>query len=510
MPQNQNDTVPITGPDGKPYSFPKGTTKDQAISYFKSKGIGAPTKKAEEKLTFEQTPIGQQVEAAKGVGKGLLETGTALSPLINKIPGVGEYLAPKEGIAAAKDIAKPTNTAQTVGKIGEGIGEFALGETAFAKGAKAVAMLPRLRSLLGSTRYAKVVQEMVKAGAITEAQARAHGEEHPETSALTTAATAGLGEYVGKPLQEAIKKSGPKIYESVNRYIGLQKTDLPKWERLSLEDAQEVGKTVAERAGIKGTLDEQAKAIEAARSGIQDETDALITSSTGRLVNLHGNLRAIKTKLTQDILKRGLDVGGSATRAVAANEAEFMNYAPNLTAKKALELRQTIGKDIHWNSLADTTDIRQMYLAELYSSLNEGIKNALGTADAARFSSLNRQQSRLIIARDAAREKILAKSLGIPKGFIARTTAGALAGAHLGGLGGYVAGGDWRSGAEKGAIAGALVGAVAGPSAEVREKQALQQLFPALKEAAKKSPKVARALEIYEAQGGGSGSFAAQ
>lgn len=35
------ETVKVRGPDGKRYVFPSGTTKDKAVSYFKTKGIGA-------------------------------------------------------------------------------------------------------------------------------------------------------------------------------------------------------------------------------------------------------------------------------------------------------------------------------------------------------------------------------------------------------------------------------------------------------------------------------------
>ena len=54
-------------------------------------------------------------DLAKGVGEGALQDVNSVSRLINKIPGVGETLAPSAGINAARQIATPANTTQKVG-----------------------------------------------------------------------------------------------------------------------------------------------------------------------------------------------------------------------------------------------------------------------------------------------------------------------------------------------------------------------------------------------------------
>ena len=76
--------------------------------------------------TMLQKAMAGAKDVAKGVGEGLIHTGTSLSPLLNKIPGIGETLAPSSGIKAAKELERPTNTAQTIGKTGEQIGEWLL------------------------------------------------------------------------------------------------------------------------------------------------------------------------------------------------------------------------------------------------------------------------------------------------------------------------------------------------------------------------------------------------
>ena len=63
-------------------------------------------------------------ELAKGVGEGAMQTVNSVSRVINKIPGVGETLAPSSGIAAARNIATPANKTQRIGAGIEQAAEF--------------------------------------------------------------------------------------------------------------------------------------------------------------------------------------------------------------------------------------------------------------------------------------------------------------------------------------------------------------------------------------------------
>lgn len=73
-------------------------------------------------------------EAAENVGigfaKGAGQTTETVSKVLNKIPGVGEYLAPSEGIRAEHPMMETHGAAQTVGAGLESIGEFVLGDEA--------------------------------------------------------------------------------------------------------------------------------------------------------------------------------------------------------------------------------------------------------------------------------------------------------------------------------------------------------------------------------------------
>ena len=91
---DQTQTVDVHGPDGKLYKFPKGTTKDKAISYFKKKGIGV--KQTAPKSTF--TPTGPDPAKVKesmtgGVKSNILSGVDYASKELPAIGGAGFGLA---------------------------------------------------------------------------------------------------------------------------------------------------------------------------------------------------------------------------------------------------------------------------------------------------------------------------------------------------------------------------------------------------------------------------------
>lgn len=74
---------------------------------------------------------------AKGFAKGIGDTTSGISHLLNKIPGVGETLAPSEGITALDQMDKTNGTSEGIGKGAENIAEFAMGDEALSGVAKA-------------------------------------------------------------------------------------------------------------------------------------------------------------------------------------------------------------------------------------------------------------------------------------------------------------------------------------------------------------------------------------
>lgn len=68
----------------------------------------------------------QLEDYAKGFGQGALQTTTAVSRLLNKIPGIGETLAPSQGVRAMRQLATPQTTAERLGAGTEQAAELLL------------------------------------------------------------------------------------------------------------------------------------------------------------------------------------------------------------------------------------------------------------------------------------------------------------------------------------------------------------------------------------------------
>jgi len=134
--------------------------------------------------------------AALGAGKGAASTVGDVSSIINKIPLVGEILAPSEGITALKTESKPEGTAEKVGYGVEQISEFLAGDEAL----KSLSVAQRL-GLAGklaeyaksSPRLAAILDHGLQAmrqGTVAGAQSYVHGAT--PTDALKTAGLATL------------------------------------------------------------------------------------------------------------------------------------------------------------------------------------------------------------------------------------------------------------------------------------------------------------------------------
>lgn len=88
---------------------------------------------------------GTAADIARGVGKGLHSSAAGISSLLNKIPGVGETLAPSRGVAAYHAMAEPSNTGEQVGKgIEQGVEFFLPAGLEEKAGLKALELAPKL------------------------------------------------------------------------------------------------------------------------------------------------------------------------------------------------------------------------------------------------------------------------------------------------------------------------------------------------------------------------------
>lgn len=516
-----DENVQVKGPDGKTYAFPKGTTKESAIGYFKKKGIGAaPAAQTSAPGAKGSGAVGALGDVAVGFGKGVMETVNTVSKGLNKIPGIGETLAPKEGIAAVDKMTESQSTAQSVGKAGEVAAEYAAGEGALktlvtalkVKNVGMVASLVRKYPWLSKVAVSGMKNYVLGAGS-----AAAHGEDDPGTSGAIAAVAGMAGEGVASKLEKSASKALPKTYDAVNDHLGLSKGNLPKWERGSIGDVRDVGKTVMQHGALKGSVEETHIAVEMARERVQQQTENLVGMAVGsRAVPVHAELSNINQKVAKHFLDMGKDINGVTTNASNSIYNEFKGITnPNMSAKEAFALKKKIGSQIDWNNLKGTENVRQMFLGELYSSLDDHIEQALPGGAGKMYGQLNRTHNRLIIARQASGAKIVADSMKeAHKPGLASRAATVATHAAVGAVGGALVGagaGHTTEGAEGGAVIGAISGArgeVRLPRADIAVRKGMATASKAMAAAARKSPALARAIESATAsQGGGSGSI---
>jgi hypothetical protein len=111
--------------------------------------------------------IGALKGAGEGFVKGAGQTVSGVSHIINKIPKVGEVLAPSQGVHAADQMEQTHGIAEGVGSGLEGLAEFATGDEALeavAKGARLVEMarkFPAVADALKMAESSKVLSKIM-------------------------------------------------------------------------------------------------------------------------------------------------------------------------------------------------------------------------------------------------------------------------------------------------------------------------------------------------------------
>lgn len=186
---------PLAALGGIPASgiSPTGTEKTPLLDE-----LGAP-------LASSDPAVARRIgDVAVGAVKGLGDTVSGVAHMIHKIPGVGETLSPESGIKALDILDTSKNPEQTVGKIGEGIAEFATGDEALeglAKAHKLVALAakyPTVAKVLDlATAHpwlAKIITEGLKSGTVGGVEGGVKGAQKDQAvKGAVTGATVGAG-----------------------------------------------------------------------------------------------------------------------------------------------------------------------------------------------------------------------------------------------------------------------------------------------------------------------------
>jgi hypothetical protein len=387
-------------------------------------GIAAPQGTAGTGHTGRDVATGVAQGAANTTGN--LVSGTAR--LLNKIPGVGEYLAPEQGIrsleARTKQVSTPENTTQKVGKYGEQIGEWMIPSGAEEKAATLVGEhLPQLARF--GVPAARALTGAGEAGLRSASQG---GE-------FKTGAEIGAG---GSMLGEAGRALAPKAAETAlgisNRLRGHGRTI---GEAALNETTGIRPETIAQQAATKlrtltGNLESAAgNATGAGQMGTTAPAHAILDNA---IANAPRNAPGYRAKL--ESLRPLLELNPNAG-------AQNRVFNP----EEVLELKRGIDKEIsswdHAAKLSVDPVKRQLYRA-LDSELDRTVPEAQALNQ--RISSLIPVKQRAEqLTRNAGLGQRIAHRIGAHTGALAATGIGAGIGGGLGyhraGIPGAIVGG---------------------------------------------------------------------
>jgi hypothetical protein len=376
---------------------------------------------------------GTGVNLAKGAIKKMAEPAATLAGGLNKLPWLGELLAPSQGVSAFKQAVQPSNTAQTVGGIGEQAGEMAVTGAPLRAGAEALAAkLPFLAKYFAPV--ARIGAEALNTGM----SAAAHGQP--------IGTSAGIGA-AGGALGEAFDAVAPTF---VNKALGIAGKDMKYGQtpaQAILDNTSGIRPaTIARQAGQKASsLTRQME------SGIADATQQTVSGQAGM----------ISTDPAHQVLDDAL---ASAPRNATTYKDKVSSLRDLLslddtgrrefTPDEILEMKRGIGKEISsWDSTArrNVTPVTK----QLYRSLDSQLDAAApGNAE------LNQQIGSLITGSKRA-DATAGRRSGVVTQLLSRGVP-----ATAGGALGYSQGGP--KGAAVGAAAGTLLATPAGQMALAR------------------------------------------
>lgn len=222
----------------------------------------------------------QVADFVPGLVKGAGQTVHTVSNLINKIPYVGETLAPKAGVEALNTMTTPKTTGEKIGVGAEGLGEFLLGDEAL-KGlslAEKAGILAKVAKVAEThPTVAKMIEHgltAVRGGVATSGEELAKGAS-PKEAAIAGASATGLGalagaatEAVGSKLlvSKALKaaaKAEPDAVTATNAAKSVQEINQSVTPKLT-SDIHSVLDDAAKTAGLPASTETAAskKALE--------------------------------------------------------------------------------------------------------------------------------------------------------------------------------------------------------------------------------------------------------
>ena len=226
----------------------------------------------------------------------------------------------------------------------------------------------------------------------------------PKVAGAAKGALAAEGAEGASALAKPAVATSDNVSRHVNQHIGLQSSDLTKYGKIRPEVPAEIGKTVYDEAGFKSDLAAQKDAIQGALDNRLAKTQSLLQAADAITppIDLHRILIDSAVDLTDELKNEGET--DTKIEAVNTNLNRLgQQYGRTMTPSEATAVRNTL-KPSTFDP--NTSNVGARYAQAVYSKINDEIANSLSPADAAAFKENNRVVHNLIIARDAAGEKL--------------------------------------------------------------------------------------------------------
>lgn len=367
---------------------PKVDVQEQGLAPTLASGAGDVAKSA--------LKTGQ--DALEGAGAGAISTLGGVYNLEHKIPGVGQYIAPREPqdvTEGLKPYTETRNTTQKIGKGAEQLGEFlapGMGEEA------AAAKMSKIPPLL-----AKILYSAGTTGAISAAQSG-----KPE-DALTGAAIGAAGPLAGevaKPVAKYVGETAPG--KMINRLIGVSKKELQYGNNpgraianegivgSSIEDlGQKVNQKLDELHGqLKSAVGAQTVPIDTSQLALAPIDQSINKAMTGKVANkpLADSLMTLRDSITHDLTMN------PTTGAIGRGSPKNLTMTPS----DVLDFKREVGRLTRWTPenaahFDALTDVKR----QIYGNLDKAVDAvAPGTEE------LNNRMSNLLSANSAIERKI--------------------------------------------------------------------------------------------------------
>ncbi len=423
----------VAAPDGKTIQFPDSFQQSDVEREMNKMYPPAPPppSTAEKawnavKSTASDLGIGAAEGAANTVGSSIVGT----SKLLNKIPFLGKYLAPQQGIdalaARTAEQSTPQNATQSVGKGAEQVGEFLLpGVGEEDATAHALPYLSKLGTL--AKPLSRILYQAGTTGLVNAAQGG---------SPVTGAATGAVGGAVGEGLRAVAPAMAESALGITKRMRGYGKTPgVAALEETSALRPAAIEQQAQKKLGnLTQTIESTAAShptpvsVQPAIDLIDDEITKATAENNGQAIEQLGRVR--------DALTKNVSTGAP--------------LPVDQPATGALNLKRGIRKQFVKNWNPELMEGTRAVAARAGGAIDSQLDSALGPD----FESANQRISSLVPV--AERSESLGRDPGIAQRVGNRVAAhtGALIGSAALGTEGY------RRGGIPGAIGGAISGAV--------------------------------------------------